>query len=52
MGRPKKFRDPKNITFTVEKSEHRALQLKAAEMGKSLSELVHALVLSLIKSSK
>jgi predicted HicB family RNase H-like nuclease len=52
VGRPKKFRNPKNVTFTVEKSEHRALQIKAAQMGKSLSDLLHALALSLIKDNK
>jgi plasmid stability protein len=50
MGRPKKFRQPRNISFTVEAVEHRALRIKAAKKGKSVSAFIRALALRMIRN--
>ena len=49
MGRPKKFEDPDNVTFTLERAEHDDLRLIAARHRKSVSEFLHDLVIGALR---
>jgi predicted HicB family RNase H-like nuclease len=50
MGRPKKFRKPRNISITVESADHEALRVEAAKKGQSLSDFIRSLTLKVIRN--
>jgi len=52
MSKPKKFEQPKNVTFTLEEREHDALRLMAARERKSVSALIGDIVKSILRKKR